>query len=156
MIVFAGAVCFWASVAGQLAWNLMGTMVAGNAPQNLESDLSLRLVPFCVDRLWKHQPLFRECSSVLTPVAGLALSLAILSIWWNPKLRLKVNGRGGRLTGLGEYYKAQIVVLVIRFVAWACLQDPSITGLNPKIAPAIHGFMGIFTVIVSFPNIVKS
>ncbi|QSS51409.1 DUF2349 superfamily domain-containing protein [Histoplasma capsulatum var. duboisii H88] len=147
MIVFAGAVCFWASVAGQLAWNLMGTMVAGNAPQNLESDLSLRLVPFCVDRLWKHQPLFGECSSVLTPVAALALSLAILSIWWNPKLRLKVDGRGGRLTGLGEYYKAQIVVLVIRFVAWACLQDPSITGLNPKIAPAIHGFMGIFTVI---------
>ncbi|PGH07827.1 hypothetical protein GX51_01537 [Blastomyces parvus] len=147
MLVVAGAVCFWGSVAGQLGWNLIGAMAAGKPSQNLESDLSLSLVPFCFNRIWGRQPLFEECSSALTPYAGVALFLGMLSIWWNPKLRHKVEGKSGRLTGMGEYYKAQLIVLVIRFVAWACLQDPSITGLNPKLPPAIHGFMGIFTII---------
>ncbi|OAX83390.1 hypothetical protein ACJ72_02251 [Emergomyces africanus] len=148
MVVFAGAVCFWVSVAGQLTWNLMGVMAAGNAPRDEEFDISLSLVRFCFERIWKRRPLFdNRCSSVLTPFAGLALFLGMLSIWWNPKLRHKVEGRGGRLTGMGEYYKVQIIVLVVRFVAWACLQDPSITGLNPSLTPAIHGFMSIFTVI---------
>lgn len=153
ILVFTGAICFWASVAGQLAWNLMGAMVAGNTFQDLDSDLSLSLVPFCFDKMWKRQPVFDECSSALTPFAGLALFLGMLSIWWNPKLRHKVEGRGGRLTGMGEYYKVQIIVLVVRFVAWACLQDPSITGLNPRLAPGIHGFMSIFTIIVSIASV---
>ncbi|EGE85558.1 hypothetical protein BDBG_02573 [Blastomyces gilchristii SLH14081] len=147
MLVAAGAVCFWVSVAGQLAWNLMGAMAAGKTSQNLESDVSLSLVPFCFNRIWKRQPLFEECSSALTPFAGVALFLGMLSVWWNPKLRHKVEGKSGRLTGMGEYYKAQLIVLVVRFVAWACLQDPSITGLNPKLPPAIHGFMSILTII---------
>ncbi|OJD11422.1 hypothetical protein AJ78_07805 [Emergomyces pasteurianus Ep9510] len=147
MLVFAGAVCFWVSVAGQLAWNLMWAIASGNTPRDLESDASLSLVSFCFDRIWKRQPLFDRCASALTPFAGLALFLGMLSIWWNPKLRHKVEGRGGRLTGMGEYYKVQIIVLVVRFVAWACLQDPSITGLNPSLTPAIHGFMSVFTVI---------
>ncbi|OJD27358.1 hypothetical protein ACJ73_01242 [Blastomyces percursus] len=147
MLVAAGAVCFWVSVAGQLAWSLMGAMAAGKTSQSLESNVSLSLVPFCFNRIWKLQPLFEECSSALTPFAGVALFLGMLSIWWNPKLRHKVEGKGGRLTRMGEYYKAQLIVLVIRFVAWACLQDPSITGLNPKLPPAVHGFMTIFTII---------
>ncbi|EEH21921.1 hypothetical protein PABG_04132 [Paracoccidioides brasiliensis Pb03] len=147
LLISAGAMCFRASVAGQLVWNLMGAMVAGNITQNTESDLSLSLLPLCFGRIWKHQSAFEECSSVLTPYAGLSLILGILSIWWNPKLKHKVEGRGGRLTGIGEYYKVQIIVLVVRFVAWACLEDPSITGINPKLGPGIHAFMGIFTTI---------
>ncbi|PGH04102.1 hypothetical protein AJ79_07202 [Helicocarpus griseus UAMH5409] len=147
MLVSTGAVSFWASVAGQLTWNLMGALAAGNTVENIEADLSLSSVPFCFNRIWERQPVFDGCSLVLTPYAGLALFLGILSIWWNPMLRHKVEGRGGRLTGMSEYYKVQIIVLVVRFVAWACLQDPSITGLNPRLAPAIHAFMAIFTVV---------
>jgi hypothetical protein len=51
---------------------------------------------------------------------------------------------------MGEYYKIQIVVLVVRFMAWACLQDPAISGLSSSLPQAIHIFTGLFTVIVSF------
>lgn len=149
MLVSAGALSFWASIAGQLAWNVMGAMDMGKQAEDVEVDLSFSLVPLCFDQVLKRQTVLNECPLVLAPYAGFALFLGILSIWWNPKLRDKVEGRGGRLTGMGEYYKVQIVVLAVRFVAWACLQDPSITGLNPGLAPAIHAFMGAFTIIVS-------
>ncbi|KAK2734995.1 hypothetical protein FQN55_002324 [Onygenales sp. PD_40] len=147
VLVSVGALSFWASIAGQLAWNLMGAMVMGREAEDVEVDLSFSLVPLCFDQVLRRQTVLNGCPLVLAPYAGFALFLGILSIWWNPKLRDKAEGRGGRLTGMGEYYKVQIVVLAVRFVAWACLQDPSITGLNPGLAPAIHAFMGAFTII---------
>lgn len=85
----------------------------------------------------------------LAPYAGLSLILGAFALWWNPKLRLKVEGHHGRLIGLREYYRIQIVALMVRFMAWAGLQDPAITGLHPHLNPSIHAFVAIFTLIVS-------
>jgi hypothetical protein len=70
-------------------------------------------------------------------------------LWWNPKLRLKVEGRGGRFIGLGEYYQVQLIVMVARCVFWAVLKDPSSSGLQPTLPPALHLFMILFTILVS-------
>ncbi|KAF7597463.1 hypothetical protein BBP40_003710 [Aspergillus hancockii] len=71
----------------------------------------------------------------------------ILSLWYNPKLRLKVEGRGGRFVGLGEYYKVQFIVMVVRCVFWALLRDPLSSGLQPHLPPTLHMFMFVFTAL---------
>jgi hypothetical protein len=94
-----------------------------------------------------------DCETVLQPYAGLALTLGALSVWWNPKLRHKAAGRAGRLKGLREYYQIQIIVLVMRFAAWAFLQDDLlIAKLDPKLPSAVHLLVGVFTLIVRTPR----
>jgi hypothetical protein len=62
---------------------------------------------------------------------------------------MKVDGKGGRFAGLSEYYKGQLVVMVTRCVFWALLKDPSASGLQPNLPPALHMFMIMFTILVS-------
>lgn len=112
-------------------------------------EFSLTLMTSCINTALQGQQMGNQCVALLAPYSGLVLCLGVLSVWWNPRLRSKVDGKGGRLVGLSEYYKIQIVVLVVRFVAWAALHDPSIIGLDPRLPPVIHIFMGVFTVIVS-------
>lgn len=135
---------------GQIGWNVVGAMTLRGSAWDDDQELPTPIMKLCVDQGLAQRRLDGYCSAALTPYAGLALLFGILSLWWNPRLRNRVEGRGGRLVGLDEYYKIQIFVLVARFVAWACLQDPSMSGLNPGVLPAVHMFMAVFTVIVGF------
>ncbi|THC92597.1 hypothetical protein EYZ11_007927 [Aspergillus tanneri] len=121
LLVFAGAMGYWVSIAGQLSWNLWSALAVDD-------------------------PL-RDPDENLAPYAGLALVAGILALWYNPKLRLKVEGRGGRFVGLGEYYKVQLIVMVARCAFWAVLRDPSSSGLDPSLPPALHVFMIFFSLL---------
>ena len=149
ILVFAGAIGYWGSVAGQLVWGLLGALDAGDAGlQDQDYLLSQSWVSYAWQILQECQ-ISRHCSADFAPYAGLSLVVGILSLWWNPKLRLKVEGRGGRFAGLGEYYQVQLIVIVVRCVFWAVLKDPSSSGLQPTMPPALHLFMFLFTVLVS-------
>ena len=149
LLVYIGALAFWVSVSGQLAWNIMGSLVADNSTWKPAEKLSLPLIQACIGSALEQRRMNAECYSALVTFARHSLFLGSLSLWWNPRLRHKVEGKAGRLTGMSEYYKIQIVVLVVRFVTWACSQDPSIIGLNSSLSQAIHIFTGMFTIIVS-------
>ncbi|KAL4975722.1 Ima1 N-terminal domain-containing protein [Aspergillus desertorum] len=147
LLVFAGAVCYWASVAGQLAWDMTSALPVGEPLRRPDSLLmSLKIVSGIRQALQTHR-LLTYSSVDLVPYAGLSLVAGILSLWYNPKLRLKVEGRGGRFLGLGEYYKVQLIVMVLRCAFWAVLRDPSSSGLDATLPPALHLFMIFFTIL---------
>ncbi|KAK2763906.1 hypothetical protein FQN54_009525 [Arachnomyces sp. PD_36] len=146
-LVSMGAIGYWGSIFGQLGWNIVGAMTLRNSIWDIEEELPAAAVKSCVDQALALRRFDDYCSVALTPYAGLALILGVLSLWWNPRLRDRVEKKGGRLAGLDEYYKIQIFVIVVRFVAWACLQDPSMTGLDPGVIPAVHMFTAAFTAI---------
>lgn len=150
ILVLIGAIGHWASVAGQLAWNFVGAVEADGLVSSDEDS------PFSLSSLLSHirqsiitRQLESHLSSDLAPYAGVALILGILSLWWNPKLRLKVEGRSGRFVGLGQYYQFQLIVLVTRSVLWALLKDPATSGMKPSLPPTLHIFMMVFTIMVS-------
>ncbi|GAD93242.1 conserved hypothetical protein [Paecilomyces variotii No. 5] len=147
VLVFAGALGYWASVAGQLAWSFMGSLSAKSMPSDSGDALNLSSFTTCVTQSVLTRRVDGYCSSGLAHYAGLALLLGILSLWWNPKLRFKVEGRTGRFIGLGEYYKVQLIVLVLRSAFWAVLKDPSTSGLRADLPPALHAFMMVFTIL---------
>lgn len=145
----AGAMGYWGSVAGQLSWDTLGALSADHHLRDRYDDLSPPSIASCARATLQTHQLPSSCWIDLSPYAGLALIAGILSLWWNPKLRLKVEGRGGRFVGLGEYYQVQLIVMVARCVFWAVLKDPSSSGLQPTLPPALHLFMILFTIMVS-------
>jgi hypothetical protein len=147
LLVSAGAVGYWGSVAGQLSWNLMGAMKSKGAVSDQWEPASSSLLS-CIRQAIETQRVETQCSSDLVPYAGLALALSIITLWWNPKLRLKVEGRNGRFVGLGEYYKLQLILIVMRFVAWALLKDPDAANMPSSLLPVLHACVAAFTIMV--------
>ncbi|KAL3463204.1 Ima1 N-terminal domain-containing protein [Aspergillus heterothallicus] len=147
LLVLVGALCYWISITGQLAWDLTSALTIDESLSVADGISMTYSVGPCFSNLLQTYRLPRHCVVDMVPHAGFALVAGILSLWWNPKLRLKVEGRGGRFMGLGEYYKVQLIVMVVRCAFWAVLSDPSSSGLDPTLPPALHSFMVLFTVI---------
>ncbi|KAJ5818375.1 hypothetical protein N7474_003966 [Penicillium riverlandense] len=141
LLVITGALGYWGSIATQLAWDSMSVLASGQ----LSDGVNTPSLASCVSQTVGIRRIPSNCAFDLAPLAGLGLIAGSLSLWWNPKLRMKVEGRGGRFAGLGEYYKVQLIVLVVRCVFWAVLKDPSASGLKPTLPPALHLFMVLFT-----------
>ncbi|PWY76228.1 hypothetical protein BO70DRAFT_318366 [Aspergillus heteromorphus CBS 117.55] len=149
LLVWAGAMCYWVSVAGQLSWNVWSALTV-EEPEPLQDPDASATSPSmvtCVRQTLEARRIPSYCSMDLAPYAGLALIAGILSLWWNPKLRLKVEGRGGRFVGLSEYYQVQLIIMVVRCAFWGVLKDPSSSGLEPALPPTLHLFMVFFTIV---------
>jgi hypothetical protein len=159
LLLVAGALAYWASIAGQLAWNLISVATLSRTGQSLDVDslpteepLPSNSVILCISHFIRMRRIPGVCSPDLAPTAGLALVAGVLSLWWNPKLRMKIDGMPGKFRGLAEYYETQLIVIVARCVFWAVLKDPSASGVNPNLLPALHGSMTIFIILVgTFP-----
>ncbi|KAL3472777.1 Ima1 N-terminal domain-containing protein [Aspergillus californicus] len=147
LLVLVGAVFYWASVAGQLAWDLASAVTIENPLSNPDNVTQSHYVVVCFQQTLRTRHLPSGCLVDMAPYAGLSLVAGILSLWWNPKLRMKVEGRGGRFLGLGEYYKVQLIVMVVRSAFWAVLRDPLSSGIDATLSPALHSFMIFFTIM---------
>jgi hypothetical protein len=154
LLLYAGALAYWASVAGQVAWDLISALTIYQTSESLDGSpiyTEPSMAPTfsqCTKQTFSLWRIPSDCVIDLAPAAGVALIAGALSLWWNPKLRLKIDGMPGKFKGLAEYYQAQLIVLVVRCVFWAVLKDPSASGLNPSMSPALHGLMMAFTLLV--------
>lgn len=156
LLLLAGALAYWASIAGQIVWNLISVATLYQPspsfdylPETERPPMAPNSVISCVNQSIRSQRIPSECSPDLAPTAGLALIAGAFSLWWNPKLRMKIDGMPGKFRGLAEYYQAQLIVMVVRCVFWAVVKDPSASGLEPKLIPAFHALMMVFTILVS-------
>ncbi|KAI9815087.1 MAG: hypothetical protein M1827_002930 [Pycnora praestabilis] len=124
-VVLFGAVGWWGSLAGQTLWDLFGALERMEH-DGLRDDQSSTTLRMCIDHCLSGSTLDEGCAASAQPLAGLALLLGIVSFWWNNRLREKVQGSGGRLIGLTEYYKTQFVVLVSTIISlWMVKIDHS-------------------------------
>ncbi|KAF9250681.1 hypothetical protein DTO006G1_5785 [Penicillium roqueforti] len=154
LLLLAGALAYWASIAGQIVWNLISVATLYQPspsfdylPETERPPMAPNSVISCVNQSIRSQRIPSECSPDLAPTAGLALIAGAFSLWWNPKLRMKIDGMPGKFRGLAEYYQAQLIVMVVRCVFWAVVKDPSASGLEPKLIPAFHALMMVFTIL---------
>ncbi|KAJ5408386.1 hypothetical protein N7509_002269 [Penicillium cosmopolitanum] len=149
LLVYAGAIGYWGSVCGQLAWDVLGALTAPSSPTaetDVSMDPSVHLMT-CVGQTLDGGRIPVECAYDLAPAAGLALVAGSLSLWWNPRLRMKIEGRSGRFKGLAEYYQVQLIVMVVRCVFWSLLKDPFASGIEATLPAALHMFMILFTLL---------
>ncbi|KAL8817977.1 MAG: hypothetical protein Q9191_008037, partial [Dirinaria sp. TL-2023a] len=150
-VVALAAVCWWMSLLAQLGWHALSVIKwtdepAGLRAQDFPSDSSVPL-PECVRRSLVPGPLEPACAQSYSTLTAQALYLGLLSAWWNPRLRQKLRGNVGRMVGLVEYYKLQVVFLLLRAAAWGLLAHSSAFGSDTKHARATHSFMVAFITI---------
>jgi len=149
IVVMAGSCGWWSSVAGQAIWNLMGAMVKVEDEEGLRSEDIAVTLSTCIHQCLRYGAVDLGCAVSAAPIAGLALLVGAISMWWNNRLKEKIRGSGYRMVGLSDYYKLQLVVLVVRICSWAYLQHGAVAGLSVAALRAAHLFMLAFLAIVS-------
>ena len=151
LVVSMGAIGYFASIAGQLLWH------AACATANPSHELEPIGFLDCIQQCASEGQVAISCIYTTSRLTGLALLLGLLSIWWNPRWQHKLQGRDGRLCGLKDYYRAQMLLLAIRFGLWVWLQDPSTCGIPANMQRAVHSVSLVFEIlaVVSSLFIVK-
>lgn len=147
--VMVGWLSWWSSLALQVVWNIIGAMVGTDDEDGLRAEATGATLPRCLRQYTQVRVVTSECATLAAPMAGLALSLGIVSIWWNNRLEEKWRRPGCRLVGLKDYYKLQLIVLMVRIGAWVSLKDGYDTDLSISALKAAHLFMLAFIAIVS-------
>lgn len=150
VLVRVGAFCWWLALAGQLLWNGLGALALAFADAGLRDDET---------SLWNTPEL--DSASLLQyiqnagrvgagyadyarPVGKIALILSFCSIWWCPSM---LKGTIARSRGLAEYYKLQVIIIMLRLVAWYALSGITETAM-PQAMKAIHAGMVAFNIVV--------
>ncbi|MCJ1444898.1 MAG: hypothetical protein MMC23_005401 [Stictis urceolatum] len=138
------AICWWLSLLGQVVWHSLGAFANTiselgviDAPRNLQQ---------CIKNARTDGIIDESCVSHATWVATASLVLALLSLRFNPAM---LKGPLRRATGLGEYYKLQLILNVLRLIAWSLLGDVSVHELELSKFKAMHAVMLALNVVVS-------
>lgn len=107
----------------------------------------------CLSQSWISGRVTFACSQPLAAVAGPALGLGFLSIWWNPRFKEKLERGSGRILGLTEYYKVQFMFLVLRFGSYMALTRTPLYDFDAGTRRAMHSFLMMFALIVCIHNL---
>jgi hypothetical protein len=147
ILAYSGAFAWWAALLGQVLWNTIGAMTRQGG--GLKEEGRWDLVTNCLRRSpldgWEST----ECLDSVQPLATAALGLGLVSLWWNPCAAAKLHGRPGRIVGLNEYWKLQLILNVVRLLAWYALRYGRISQFDTSTLNAIHAVMLAFNLVVS-------
>lgn len=80
-------------------------------------------------------------SPYITKLLQYALIADLLTVWWNPKLKIKTNSLTGRMSGLKSLWSIRIAVLVLRFGSLLYWERATIDHGTLKAFQNTHLFM---------------
>ena len=103
----------------------------------------------CLSHGYEQSSVPQTCLELTRPLALKAFLLSIASIWWNPCLSTKWTRPGGKLVGLGEYYKLQIFLTLVKAAALYALWGDSTVQMDPVNAKMAHAVMLALLTVVS-------
>lgn len=113
LLISAAGIGYTLSLLIQLFWHALASQVN-----------SQYIVPGITPaQCLQYWPIPSQCTNYIASFLPMSLLLGLLCIWWNPKWQHRLAGKEGRLTGLSKYYQTQFLLLIIRFAAWAVIQD---------------------------------
>ena len=148
MLIFTGGVTWLTSLLLQGLWHIHAARVQQEPDDGLTGDTPdvtpKRFLRSCV--LLKDDT---DCLPLVTYLVRVSLLMAVGSIWWNSQLWKKTLGTWARLVGLDDYYRLQLVILLVRTAAWWALQHNTYKRLNREALRACHLFMLAFITLVS-------
>ena len=134
MVVSLGGLGWWASVLGQSLWHSYELLFMTAFDDDTES--RRRLVgPRHLPR-GARPVLDAATRDLIGSMAFWALSLGFSTFWWNRKLMGRLRRSNTRLTNLNEFYRLQVLILLVRTLAWWALKKSSALALE---APALGG-----------------
>ena len=146
--VYVGALAWWMALLAQVVGSAMGALVADGEGWGEGKGERGSLVR-CVQASVRAGQVEGSCARSAARLAGFALVPGLLSMWWNPCLGPKLLGVRGRMVGLGEFYKLQVLLNVMRAVAWYYLDYREGFGNDGMTVKAVRATMLVLNVAVS-------
>jgi hypothetical protein len=147
------ALAKWAyifSITAGLLWHALGLMADLDRTLWTDSDSAWHT---CFTQAITTQHVDRSClvSPPMLTLVQYALAADLLTLWWNPKLRIKTNSLTGRMSGLKSLWLVRGVVFLLRTssFAWGSVFTLSYSGSTLINTPNFHLFMLLVLVLSS-------
>ena len=147
--IFLGGAGWAISLGGQLVWDGLAIWSLEKTERGLGEVDEIFTTSKCLNEFARGLEVPPGCTTLTNPVAYYGLILGLCSLWWNPKLRERLNHNGGRIVGLADYYKLQGIVLVGRWIAWWFLSNMSIAGEEVVSIKGAHICVAFLVLVVS-------
>lgn len=140
VVALLGAIGWLTGLLGHLSWNILGVLPMIQAEDGLvDNDNPQSLVKCFVYGAFNLQ-FTPSCEELAQPLPAYAFVLSLLCFWWNPRMQYTLRGGYSRIVGYVEYYKLQLVALVIRYLGWKMVAKDSAVRIDPQAARALHAF----------------
>jgi hypothetical protein len=138
------------SIAAGLLWHALGLMVALDRAVWLDSDSAWYT---CFTQAITTQHVDQSClvSPPMLALVQYALAADLLTLWWNPKLRIKTNSLTGRMRGLKSLWLVRGAVFLLRAgsYVWGGVFAWGSSGSTLTNTPNFHLFMILVLVLSS-------
>ncbi|KUJ12100.1 uncharacterized protein LY89DRAFT_221917 [Mollisia scopiformis] len=136
---------WYIGIAGQLLWNVT-TLLAIFEIQQPDTPLSLYL-----GKAIQHaQPLITAATSEAW--ARYSFRCTLFSIWWNPKFKELNNGFMNHITGFADWYKLQLLHIVIRSLFFYTMGSGVFSSLASPATAGAHAVVPIFVLILAIKS----
>jgi len=146
IVIYAGALGWWAGLIGQILWNVLGAVTKWDG--ELREDTASVSLRECLQGGLTVGWNATNCVDSAQSLATFTLVSGCLSIWWNPCLATKLHGRPGRMVGLSEFYKLQGILALCRLLAWYALGRGKELHLDMSTFNGIHATMLALNMVV--------
>jgi hypothetical protein len=148
LIVRAGGSGYCASIAGQMLWHALGAL------SNDGAHIGEASYGGCLGQCIRQKQPSPACTELFGPMAGLAIVVGLLCIWWNPRWHHKLDGREGGLTGLQKYYNIQVILLLLRLGSWIWLREPATSGISRLHQRSAHSVFLVLEIMIAVYSLV--
>ena len=148
VLLTLSTLAWWASILLQASWHALGLLAIPQDPEHV-FDMKPTMLIGCfvtVSRVGFFPP---GCSHLLTDMVTRSLQLTLLLAWWNPALkkRLVFSEKNHHWSGLGEFYRFQITIYLIRLTAWWNLANSNSNLFSAGPTRALHGLALVFILL---------
>lgn len=153
ILLTLGCWTWWASVVLQAVWHAAGAAQADDITEydfTNDERIGWRRCILPVQTGWMVKG---ECQAQFTSFVEWSLIAALLSFWWNPKLKEKMRGPYVRLTGLTDHFWFQALVITFRVVFWQLMRNSKPTSFPPQVYRANHAVMAVFMLFTTITSL---
>ncbi|KAL8711643.1 MAG: hypothetical protein Q9220_004053 [cf. Caloplaca sp. 1 TL-2023] len=150
--VMMGAIGWSMGLLGELVWHILEALPVSNAEDGLIALDEPQTIRECLDYAITKSQFTLSCSNIWSPLPSYALAMSIACLWWHPRMQYKLRGGYGRIVGCIEYYKLQLVSLVVRFVGLQIATRDSIWTTEPQTVRALHAFVLVIEVMLTIAS----
>lgn len=138
-----GALGWWASQIVLMLWSIQGSLTT-NLEEGLVEDGSPSTTT-CLQATWATMEVTLGCAIKLDYAVGIALTVGLVTIWWNPVLQQRLRRRRGRIIGQKTFYTLQAILLGFRYASFSIIKT---FDLATQVVRAINAFLMVIAASV--------
>ena len=144
LLTLCGSIAWFVAVFTQLLWHGLGALQQ-ESDGLVNDSIDLK---YCLLSAVTHREVATKCTEQIYEWTVKACLLSLLTIWWNPVMRRRWIDRA---VGVAEFYRLQVIIVILRGASLYFLGAQRRHEIEPQGVKAIHAFLFIFNVVVSYP-----